>query len=155
MALLLDDDAARSAGECSHRHAIGERGGGHEDGALFSEQPRALRLELLDDAAERIGVRGEARCLDQLIQQRGVLPGRQAQAVAAQPHRPIAAIVDGFAKRKARQACDDARCKAADSNQLPAIDASHHVRLRMSAPIAQCSALGSTTTCLIRCRFHV
>ena len=63
MALLLDDDAARSAGERSHCQVIGERAGGHEDGALLSKHARALVLELVDDAAERIGVRSEARRL--------------------------------------------------------------------------------------------
>jgi len=54
------------------------------------------------------GVGSEARRLAQLIQQPGVLRGRQAHAVAAQPHRPIGAIVDRIAERDARQACGDA-----------------------------------------------
>ena len=89
VALLLDDDAARPAGQRAHRHVVRERAGRHEDRALLAEQARALRFQFLDDAAERVGVGGHRLLVEEAGQQRGVLRRRQPDAVAAQADRAV------------------------------------------------------------------
>ena len=89
VAFFLDDDAARPAGERAHGHVVGERAGGHENRALFAEDARALLLELLDDAAERVGVGDDPLLIEQAVQQGRIFGGAQAEAVAAQPDAAI------------------------------------------------------------------
>ncbi len=92
VALFLDDDAARSGGECPHRHVVGERARGHEDRTLFTKQPRAARLQFLDDAAEGVRVGRHRFLVEQARQQRCVLRGCESDAVAGQADRAIGGI---------------------------------------------------------------
>ena len=65
VAVLLDEDAAHSAGQRAHRQVIGERPGRHEDRALLAEQARAPIFQFLDDAAERVRVRRHRLLVEQ------------------------------------------------------------------------------------------
>ena len=102
VALLLHDHAARPAGQRPHRHVVGERAGRHEDRPLLAEHARALRFQLLDDAAERVGV-GDDLLVEQADQQRGVLRRRQPDTVAAQADGAIVWRRGRRGQRRGRQ----------------------------------------------------
>ena len=111
---------------------VRERAGGHEDRPLLAEYARALRFQFLNNAAERIGVWGHRLLIEQAGQQCCVLMRVQADAVAAQPDRPVVCVAGlvgvvepRAAQRETRTADGQPGCQAAELKEAPPVQGCH------------------------------